>query len=128
MIKRKSRSIGVVGNRHYAIGYGRPPVESRFQPGRSGNAKSRRHGSRNLGSIFQKILNEKVSVREGDRVWLISKIEAMMRNLAVNALKGDAKAIAAVLALAQEGGQFAESPLHKVEVCFVRAKDDESES
>jgi hypothetical protein len=32
----------------YAVGYGRPPQHTQFQPGRSGNPKSRAKGSKNL--------------------------------------------------------------------------------
>ena len=32
----------------YEVGYGRPPIESRFQPGQSGNPKGRQKRKRNL--------------------------------------------------------------------------------
>src|SRR5437660_6022677 len=33
-------------DRAYVVGYGRPPIESRFQPGTSGNPRGRRKGSK----------------------------------------------------------------------------------
>jgi hypothetical protein len=87
------------GSGKYEIGYGRPPSHSRFKPGQSGNPKGRRRGSVNVESVFHKILNEKVSVREGTRVSRIPKLEAMIRNLTVLALRGDPKAFATVLKL-----------------------------
>lgn len=124
MSKDKNRRNVIVAKSRYAVGYGHPPLGSRFKPGQSGNAKGRPRGSKNLGSIFHRILNEKVSVREGDRVWLISKFEAMMRNLAVQAVKGDQKAIRTVLALAQDAGQLAEQLPHpKMTIEFVRAEE-----
>jgi hypothetical protein len=53
-------------------------------------------------------LNEKISVREGDKVRLISKFEAMMRSLALKAVRGDLKAMATVIALAEENTPFGE--------------------
>ena len=37
----------------YEVGYGRPPIESRFQPGQSGNPKGRRKRQRNLKTVVQ---------------------------------------------------------------------------
>jgi hypothetical protein len=34
----------------YKVGYGKPPKATRFKPGKSGNAKGRPQGSRNLAS------------------------------------------------------------------------------
>ena len=36
----------------YEIGYCRPPVATRFQPGVSGNPSGRRKGTRNLKTIL----------------------------------------------------------------------------
>jgi hypothetical protein len=95
---------------NHEVGYARPPVHSRFKKGQSGNPKGRPRGSRSVATILHKILGEKVSVREGDKVWLISKMEAIVRGLSLKALKGDQKATAAVLALAQEHVQLEVRP------------------
>ncbi|HEY8129410.1 MAG TPA: DUF5681 domain-containing protein [Hyphomicrobium sp.] len=36
----------------YDIGYGKPPVKTRFRKGQSGNPKGRGKGSRNFATIF----------------------------------------------------------------------------
>ncbi len=119
------RGSSVCGN--HEVGYARPPMHSRFKKGRSGNPKGRPRGSGSIATITNKILGEKVSVREGDKVWLISKMEAIVRGLSLKALKGDQKAIATVLALAQEHIQSEEQPESRsITIEFV--SPDESRS
>src|SRR6476646_5895970 len=78
------------------VGYKNPPVHTRFQPGQSGNPSGRPKGSENLRTIFQRILKEEVSLREGDQTRKISKAEAIMRHMVVGALKGDSRSANAV--------------------------------
>jgi hypothetical protein len=92
----------------YQVGYGRPPVHSRFKPGQSGNPSGRTKGSENLKTLFRKILKEEVSLREGAEVRKISKAEAVMRGLVVGAMKGDARSVATLLRLAELCGDFEE--------------------
>ena len=82
-----------------SVGYGRPPVQSRFKPGQSGNPSGRPRGSKNLHSIVKHSLTKKVTIREGDKIYKVTQFEAIMRNLAFNAMKGDPTAIKTMLAL-----------------------------
>lgn len=109
------------------VGYGRTPSHSRFKPGQSGNPKGRPPGSTSPKSVVQRIMGEKLSVREGEKVRVVSKLEAMMRSLAVKALKGDQRALATVLGLIMEGGPFAEPTSHKMTIAFVHANDGKPE-
>lgn len=77
---------------HYAVGYGKPPTHSRFQPGQSGNPRGRRKGTKNLKTDLVEELNETVVVREGDRSRRVSKQRALMKSLVARTLKGDARA------------------------------------
>jgi hypothetical protein len=88
------------------VGYGRPPVHSRFAPGVSGNPSGRAKGSQNLKTLFQKILKEEVSLREGSVTKKISKAEAVLRGLVIGAMKGDARSVVALFKLAEQTGQF----------------------
>ena len=71
------------------VGYGCPPVHSQFKPGQSGNPSGRAKGSQNLQTLFNKVLNEEISLRDGSNVKKISKAEAVVRGLVIGALKGD---------------------------------------
>jgi hypothetical protein len=90
------------------VGYKRPPEHSRFKPGQSGNPSGRPKGSQNLRTIFEKILKEEVSLREGNEVKKITKAEAVMRGLVVGALKGDQRSLGTLFRIAEQAGHFNE--------------------
>jgi Family of unknown function (DUF5681) len=52
----------------HAVGYGRAPRHTRFQPGRSGNPKGRPKGSKNFSTLFSEELAQPVTLTEGANV------------------------------------------------------------
>jgi len=80
----------------YTVGYGRPPKETRFKPGQSGNRTGRPRGSRNTYTIFDKLLESKIYVNQDGKKTKISKREALLMQLINTGLKGDTKAIKAM--------------------------------
>jgi hypothetical protein len=88
------------------VGYGCPPVHSQFKPGQSGNPSGRAKGGQNLKTLFNKILSEEVSLREGAGVKKVSKAEAVLRGVVLGALKGDPRSMAMLLRLAEQAGGF----------------------
>src|SRR4051812_27104239 len=61
-----------------AVGYCRPPLQSRFQRGQSGNPKGRRKNSRNFKTLIQQALTGLISIREGDKRRSITKLEGVV--------------------------------------------------
>ena len=116
------------------VGYKRPPVHSRFKPGQSGNPSGRRKGSRNLKTLFNQVLAEEISLREGSDLKKVSKAEALIRGLVVGALKGDARSLATLFRLAEHTGHFEEpnEPIHRIERIIItgvpRAEDHPANS
>lgn len=86
----------------YRVGYGRPPREHRFQPGRSGNSKGRpkkkssvpaRSGYDVAGRPASQLLLAEayrtVTIREGERLIELPAIQAVFRAMGVAAMKGN---------------------------------------
>lgn len=81
----KMGNVGGVGE----VGYKRPPVHSRFRPGRSGNPKGRPKGAKNLKTDLNEVLQERITVTEGDHKKRMSKQRAIVMTLVAKTLKGD---------------------------------------
>ena len=73
------------------VGYGKPPLHSRFKKGQSGNPKGRPKGTKNLKTDLREELQQPIMVREGERPLKISKQRAMVKALFAKSLKGDAR-------------------------------------
>jgi hypothetical protein len=116
------------------VGYGCPPEHSQFKPGQSGNPSGRAKGSQNFKTLFNKILNEEISLREGSDVKKLSKAEAIVRGVVIGALKGDARNVAILFRLAEQVGQFQEQTSEITEIRRVIVgwrrdpKDDEADA
>lgn len=74
------------------VGYGKPPVGSRFKPGQSGNPRGRPKGARNAATIVSQILNHRVTIQSPTGPKKGSLREAMIWKQVELAIKGDGKA------------------------------------
>lgn len=81
----------------YEIGYGKPPKDQQFKKGASGNPNGRPKGSKNTYTLLQEILNQNLEVVENGKTINISKKAAMLLQLVNKGVKGDIKAITALL-------------------------------
>jgi hypothetical protein len=78
------------GKDAYVVGYGRPPVHTRFKRGQSGNRKGRPKGRCNIKSELREIATKKVVVRDGDTKRRVSLAAANLYAHGVKGAKGDA--------------------------------------
>jgi hypothetical protein len=90
----------------YEVGYRRPPLHTRFQPGKSGNPSGRVKGSKNLKTLFHQILNEQIPLIDGTQSKKVRKGEALMRRLIIGALKGDSRSLMTLMRIAEQTGEF----------------------
>ena len=47
----------------YKTGYGKPPVDTRFKKGESGNPAGRKKGAKSFPTMFRQVMGEKVVIR-----------------------------------------------------------------
>jgi Family of unknown function (DUF5681) len=85
----------------YVVGYGKPPKESQFKKGVSGNPAGRPKGSKNKNfySLVDTVCAQEVSLTKNGKSSKVSLIEASLHQLGVAALKGDRHAMKLLLAL-----------------------------
>lgn len=82
----------------YRVGRGRPPLHTRFAPGKSGNPRGRPKGRKSMESIICELLDQQVFIGVGDKRRRVTRREAMMMQQVQSALKGDRKAVEFLLA------------------------------
>jgi hypothetical protein len=88
----------------YEVGYGKPPVATRFKPGQSGNAKGRPKGSTSARAALEKTLSAPITITEGGVARRVEQLEAMFKATMAKALRGDARAAALVVRLMEQFG------------------------
>jgi len=77
----------------YEIGRGKPPRHAGFQKGRSGNPKGRPKGSKNLATLLDQALDEKVYVTEDGVRRRVTKRELVIKQLVNKSATADLRAI-----------------------------------
>ena len=90
----------------YEIGYRRPPQQSRFTPGKSGNPNGRPKGSRNFMTLLDQELAAPIVVNENGKKKKISRMQAMTKRLVTGALQGDQKALLTLVEILRRTGRF----------------------
>ena len=81
------------------VGYRRPPRNTRFQKGRSGNPKGRPKGTKNLKTDLLEELQEMIPIREGNQEKRVSKQRAMVKSQVARAVRGDTRAMGLIVQL-----------------------------
>jgi len=104
----------------YAVGYGRPPKETQFTPGKSGNPKGRAKGSRSVGAILKDIIEQKIAVTENGKTRRMPALEVMLRRLVNDAMRGERNAMKLLLSFVDRYAETAES---KIQLGELLAED-----
>ena len=87
--------------RTYQVGYGRPPKDTQFRKGESGNPNGRPKGTLNVATVLARTLREKVVINEGGRRKEITKLEAATKQLVNKSASGDLRALSMLMTLAR---------------------------
>ena len=84
------------------VGYGRPPVHSRFKPGQSGNPRGRKKGTLNFATDLKRTLETPITINDpGKKPRKVSTQMAALLRLREKALKGEQRALDRVVELAR---------------------------
>ena len=102
----------------YDVGYSRPPVETRFRKGSSGNPRGRPKGSKSAKALLELALSAPVTITEGGMPKVIEQRTALFKALVAKAIKGDTRSAALVIKLMDQFGMSV--PAHVPITTIVR--------
>ena len=71
------------------VGYGKPPVHSRWKPGQSGNPRGRPKKTKDVEKLFQRELDATIRITEKGETRTITKREALIKGMVNDALRGN---------------------------------------
>ena|ERR1700737_3808701 len=86
----------------YEVGYGKPPKDTRFQKGVSGNPKGRPKKSLNFDDELIRESNSLMTINENGQRRRISKLQGMVKQLTNKAVSGNIPTIRTCVALLQQ--------------------------
>lgn len=112
---------------NYEIGYGKPPINTRFKPGHSGNGSGRpKKHKENMFDLLVKELKVNLTLKDGKK---ITKEAALIRQLCNKATNGDYKSGKLILDIASKqelrslASQFLEKLIKENYISEKNAKD-----
>ena len=106
------------------VGYGRPPVHTRFKPGQSGNPKGRRKGQRNLHTVLTEALNQRITIREGDRTRSVTKLDGRRRGAGWRFLREPSDQQIQTLSMLQMEPAFRTKPIRSKHSILINQAPD----
>jgi len=94
---KKRHRTGQIGG--YEIGYGRPPMATRFKTGNICNPRGRPKKTKTVGQLIDEALSAKVRITVDGKPKLLTKLDIVIHNLVNAASRSDSKAIYTLLNL-----------------------------
>jgi hypothetical protein len=107
---------GDAPSRDYEVGYGRPPMATRFRPGGIGNPKGRPKKQKPVGQSIEAALMTRVTIEVNGRPRIVTALEVIIRNLVSAAARGDTRAINTLFTLRDRYQDSAETTLDPAEL------------
>jgi hypothetical protein len=98
----KSKRWQLTGVDNNELGYRKPPKNTRWRRGQSGNPKGRKKGSHNFKTDLKALLKTMVIVVRDGKSAKMSTQQAALARLCDKALNGDVRALTQLIRLAQE--------------------------
>jgi hypothetical protein len=88
--------------REYEVGYRKPPKQTRFKKGTSGNPAGRPRGSKNINTLLSEEFQRRVAVREGGRPKEMTKLQAAVTQFVNKLVSGDPRFTPLLFRLAEK--------------------------
>lgn len=95
--------------RNYVVGYAKPPEQTRFKKGQSGNPAGRPKATLNFASVIERALLEKVVFHKRGQRKELTKLEAGATQLADKVAAGDLRALNLIFLRLEEKSSDEES-------------------
>jgi hypothetical protein len=92
----------------YEVGYGKPPKDSQFQKGKSGNPKGRPKGSKSAYTLAMEMFAKPVTVIVNGKPKKMPVVTALVAKLVSAAMNGDLKAMKMALDRYDKHGNIAD--------------------
>jgi hypothetical protein len=73
----------------HEVGYKRPPKDTQFAAGQSGNPAGRPKGRRNFSALMDEAMEERMTINEGGRRRTVTKGQVIAKQLMNKAASGD---------------------------------------
>lgn len=78
----------------YEVGYGRTPIQTRFQPGQSGNPRGRPKGQKSIGKLLAEALSRRIKVQDkGGRQKTLRVQDIIVQGLVNDAARRETSAL-----------------------------------
>jgi hypothetical protein len=93
-----------------AVGFGNPPVKTRFKKLTSGNPKGRPRHSQSMAAVAGRLFDTKIPVRACEKTINVPYFLALVHTLKAGALSGQTKATRALSFLMEALGHYSAEP------------------
>ena len=107
----------------YRVGRNKPPKETRFPKGKSGNPKGRPKGSRHFANVLDKELKKSVMLTESGVRRRVDQATALVKRQLHDALEGDQRSFNSLLKIMDQhptNETESESPTSPLEIALLR--------
>ena len=99
------------------IGYRRPPKQSQFKPGVSGNPKGRpKRNPTVVSEVIKNTLSAPIQYLEQGRTKTATRAEVGLRKLVDNAVRGDLTAAVTLLQYREQAGRYGDVGIETIEI------------
>ena len=83
----------------YTVGYCKPPANSQFKPGHSGNPKGRKKDAKGMKTLAKQMLTERISVRTAGGTKKMTRMDALLHKMVELGMRGNPRMLLGLIQL-----------------------------